>query len=224
MGAASGTPASSATHFCAHGAIGRISQTTTHHQGIDVPQGSGLALRFRQQVLVGEVKPTDGIMRKAFSVTSTPAMVVVDSKGKRHVYKGAFERSAMEAYLKTFTSESVEADLGVREGLDSKYFNSQSYSEAETGTYPSRFDPFKVLGLPRSKKIPSKETLKSVYKEAAAKWHPDKCQTGKSECEKRMSEIALAKTVLSDGRKLQQWEAWRDDEANTRKSGQRSEL
>lgn len=185
---------------------------------------TALALRFRQQVLVGQVKPTDGTMRKAFSVTSLDSMVVVDSKAKRHIYSGVFERSAIEKFLKTFTSQSLGADKDVREGLESQYFNSQSYSESETSTYPKRFDPWRVLGLPRSHTIPATETLKSVYKEVAKKWHPDKCQTGKRECEQRMSETALAKNVLSDGRRLQQWEAWLEDEAKSRSSGGRSEF
>merc|ERR1712232_1209548 len=146
------------------------------------------------------------------------------AKAKRHVYKGVFERSAMEKFLKTFTSDSLDADKDVREDLESEYFNSQSYSAAETSTYPKGFDPWRVLGLPRSKAIPATETLKSVYKEVAKQWHPDKCQTGKSECEKRMSATALAKHVLSDGRRLQQWEAWREDEANSRSYGGRSEF
>jgi len=185
---------------------------------------TALALRFRQQVLVGQVKPTDGIMRKAFSVTSLDSMVVVDSKAKRHVYKGLFKRSDMEKFLKTFTSDSLDADKDVREGLDSAYFNSQSYSEAEISTYPKGFNPWKVLGLPRSKRIPLTETLKSAYKEVAKKWHPDKCQTSVSECEKRMTETGLAKSVLSDSRRLQQWEAWREDEAKSRSYGGRSEF
>merc|ERR1712048_1396925 len=122
----------------------------------------------------------------------------------------------MEKFLKTFTSDSPEADKDVREGLESEYFNSQSYSAAETSTYPKRFDPWRILGLPRSKTIPAPETLKSRYKEVAKKWHPDKCQTKKSECEQRMSETALAKDVLSDGRRLQQREAWLEDEAKSR--------
>ena len=69
-------------------------------------------------------------MRKAFSVTSLDSMVVVDSKAKRHVYKGVFERSAMDKFLKSFTSDSDDADKDVREGLESEYFNTQSYSEA----------------------------------------------------------------------------------------------
>merc|ERR1712039_1001245 len=143
---------------------------------------------------------------------------------KRHVYKGAFERSAIEKFLKTFTSDSPSADKDVRDGLEKENFNSQSYSEAETSTYPKRFDPWKVLGLPRSQSLPDMETLKSTYKEVAKKWHPDKCQTSKSECERRMSETALAKNVLSDGRRLQQWEAWREDDAKKRSHGGRSEL
>lgn len=185
---------------------------------------TAMALRFRQQLLVGQVKPTDGTLRKAFSVKSLDSMVVVDSKAKRHIYSGVFELSAIEKFIKAFTSHSLDADKDVREGLESQYFNSQSYSESETSTYPKRFDPWRVLGLPRSNTIPATETLKSVYKEVAKKWHPDKCQTGKRQCEQRMSETALAKNVLSDGRRLQQWEAWLEDEAKSRSSGGRSEF
>merc|ERR1712232_933453 len=148
---------------------------------------TSLALRFRKQVLVGQVKPTDGTMRKAFSVTSLDSIVVVDSKAKRHFYKGVFKRYDIEQFLKTFTPDLLDADENVREGLESEYFRSQSYSAAETSTYPKRFDPWRVLGLPRSKTIPPTETLKAAYKDAAKKWHPDKCQTSKRECEQRMS-------------------------------------
>jgi len=182
---------------------------------------TALALRFRQQVLVGEVKPTDGNMRKAFSVKALESMIVIDSSAKRHVYKGAFTRAAMETYLTSFTSDSLDADSHLQDGLEAENFKSQSYSEAETATYPKGFDPFRVLGLPSSKTVPAKDKLKSAYKEAAKRWHPDKCQTDKTKCEKRMSETALANTVLSDGRRLQQWEAWREDEAKQRSYGGR---
>ncbi|CAE8679154.1 unnamed protein product, partial [Polarella glacialis] len=76
------------------------------------------------------------------------------------------------------------------------------------------FNPWTALGLPRSTRIPSKEDLKAAYKAGAKKWHPDKCQAKKkSECEDRMADTSLAFTVLSDSRRLQQWEAWREDEA-----------
>jgi len=184
---------------------------------------TGLALRFRKHMLVGQVKPTDGTMRKAFAVASTDSMVVVDAKAKRHMYKGRFERASMEEFLKKFTSDVSDANDDVRDSLKKENFGSSGkYFDAEN-TFPAHFDPWRVLGLPRSTSIPAAETLKSTYKAVAKKWHPDKCQTSKSECERRMSETALAKHVLSDGRRLQQWEAWRQDEAENRKYG-RSDL
>merc|ERR1712151_474140 len=84
----------------------------------------------------------------------------------------------------------------------------QAYSDAESQSFPKGFNPWTVLGLPKQRSIPSSEDLKAAYKNAAKKWHPDKCQGKKSECEAKMAQTALANNVLSDGRRLQQWEAW----------------
>lgn len=89
------------------------------------------------------------------------------------------------------------------------------YTDARKLEFPKGFDPFKTLGIAKKGKdgldLPEKDTLKKAYKKAALKWHPDRCKGDKDKCEKKMAEVALAQEVLSDNRKLQQWDATQVD-------------
>jgi len=110
----------------------------------------------------------------------------------------------------------------------------QSYSTAESADgrgFPKGFNPWKILSLTPSQNLPDKQSLKNAYRGASKQWHPDKCgarqaklntrarqrksATGKlptrEVCEDRISQITLAHEVLTDSRRLQQWEAWRED-------------
>lgn len=188
---------------------------TTSPKGEPPALVKALAVHFRQRLLLGEVKASDMTLRNSFSVKTPPAIIVIDTSGKRHVYDGVFKREPIEKYLKDFSAASPIADLHNVAAAQTEHIRvkKQSYSDAETRTYPKGFNPWTALDLPRSRTVPSKEDLKIAYKVAAKKWHPDKCRTNKKECESRMSEAALANAVLSDGRQLQQWEAWRQDMA-----------
>lgn len=101
------------------------------------------------------------------------------------------------------------------------------YTDAKPIKFTGKFDPFKVLGLPKSKKLPAADVLKKAFKKGALQWHPDRCKRTRKieECETRMEEVKLAQEVLSDDRKLMQWEAWREDKVlgpRRREPGQRS--
>jgi len=88
-----------------------------------------------------------------------------------------------------------------------------AYTDAKPLSFKGNFDPFKVLDLPRSQSLPASDVLKKAFKKAALKWHPDRCKRTNpiEECESRMEEVKLAQDVLSDDRRLQQWEAWDED-------------
>lgn len=88
-----------------------------------------------------------------------------------------------------------------------------AYTDAKPLRFKGTFDPFKVLGLPKEQALPAAAVLKKAFKKGALKWHPDRCKrsTPIEECEARMEEVHLAQDVLSDERKLQQWEAWDED-------------
>lgn len=98
---------------------------------------------------------------------------------------------------------------------------SSAYTDAKPLKFRGTFDPFKALDLPRATELPAADVLKKSFKKAALQWHPDRCSRRKDttpeECENKMEEAKLAQEVLSDDRKLQQWEAWDED----RKSGSR---
>lgn len=100
------------------------------------------------------------------------------------------------------------------------------YTDAKPLVFKGAFDPWKVLELPRSQSLPANDVLKKAFKKAALKWHPDRCKrtTPIEECETRMEEVKLAQDVLSDDRRLQQWEAWDEDRrgGGPRRQGQRS--
>ena len=59
-------------------------------------------------------------------------------------------------------------------------------------------DYYDVLGV---KKDASKAAIKSAYRKAALKWHPDKNQDKKKEAEKKFKEINEAYQVVSDEKK-----------------------
>jgi hypothetical protein len=192
---------------------------TTSAQGKPPSLVTALAVRFSQLVLIGEVKASDMTLRNAFSVTDLPAVVVVDEAAKRHRYQGAFKREQIEAFLAGFAAKSPVRSLHDSDAPQTQRVKvkKQAYSDTETQEYPNGFDPWRALELPRSRSVPSTESLKTAYKTVAKKWHPDKCKVGKKKCETRMSEAALANRVLSDVRQLQHWEAWRDDSLKKKK-------
>lgn len=91
-------------------------------------------------------------------------------------------------------------------------FAQGSYTDAKPLKFRGNFDPFRVLQLPKGK-LPPADIVKKAFKKGALRWHPDRCKrtTPVEECETRMEEVKLAQEVLSDDRKLQQWEAWDED-------------
>lgn len=84
---------------------------TTSSKGAPPSLVTALALRFRQRLLVGEVKASDVQLRNAFSVVAPPAIIVMDSTGGKHVYKGAFKRTPIEAFFQRFVATSPILDL-----------------------------------------------------------------------------------------------------------------
>jgi len=90
---------------------------TTSAKGDPPSLVTALAVRFRQRLLIGEVKASDMTLRSAFSVQSPPAIVVTDDGGKRHVFKGAFKRSSIEAFLETFQATSPDNRLHAGSGV-----------------------------------------------------------------------------------------------------------
>lgn len=64
-------------------------------------------------------------------------------------------------------------------------------------------DYYEILGV---KKDASKSDIKSAYRKAALKWHPDKNQDNKTEAEKKFKEINEAYQVLSDDKKKQAYD------------------
>merc|ERR1719216_323841 len=82
------------------------------------------------------------------------------------------------------------------------------YTDVKPMKFKEGFNPFKVLEMPRDEELPEQGVLKKAFKKAALKWHPDRCKrtNPEADCEARMEEVKLAQEVLSDGRRLQQWE------------------
>lgn len=93
---------------------------TTSPKGAPPSLVTALAVRFRQRLLIGEVKASDMTLRSAFSVQTPPAMVVTDDGGKRHVFKGAFKRSSIEDFLKTFQAVSHDKRLHAGKGVQTE--------------------------------------------------------------------------------------------------------
>lgn len=61
-----------------------------------------------------------------------------------------------------------------------------------------QLDYYKILAVPRDA---SKEQIAKAYRRLAQRWHPDKHPNDRSAAEKKMREINLAVTVLSDAKK-----------------------
>jgi len=225
--------------FLKHPRVAKAMVFTTSEKGEPPPLVRALSVKFRQRMLIAEVKASDTTLRKAFSVDGAkdiPRVVVTDTDYKRHVFPPkaspkAMARSSIESFLERFAlparNPGLHADFSSTQSAGAAEHGrtkKQSYSDADSAaSYPhKRFNPWRVLGLPESKRIPDAGTLKKAYKDMAKKNHPDKCQEKqKKTCEDRMSEGILAQDVLSDGRRLQQWEAWRRENAV---GGRRSEF
>ncbi len=65
-------------------------------------------------------------------------------------------------------------------------------------------DLYEILGV---KKEASDQEIKTAYRKAALKWHPDK-HKGDKEAEQKFKEINMAYEVLSDQKKRQQYDAF----------------
>lgn len=212
-------------NFLKHPRTAKAMFFTTSGKGDPPPLVRALSMKFRQRMLVGEVKASDTTLRKAFNLggaKDVPRVVVTDTEFKRHVFPEKsstkmMTRPNIESFLQKFALPEREQDLHTDffqspEATEHVKVKRQSYSDADSAiSYPhKRFNPWKVLGLKESKQIPNGEMLKKAYKAVAKQNHPDKCQEKqKKSCEDKMAEATLAQDVLSDGRKLQQWEAWR---------------
>lgn len=69
-------------------------------------------------------------------------------------------------------------------------------------------DYYEILGL---KKEATKADIKSAYRKAALKWHPDKNQNNKAEAETKFKEINEAYQVLSDEQKKKTYDQFGHD-------------
>lgn len=220
------------------GSVNKAIFFTTAAKNKDVPVlVRSLAIQYRHRLLVAEVKASDTMLRKAFSVDSPPALVLVKKgDGKRIPYTGpknSFKREDIARFLDQYKakdplpelhSEFQAASAAINSATQNVKVKKQAYSNADSAdgrNFPRGFNPWKILQLTPSKSIPDAGDLKTAYRTAAKKFHPDKCKTAKADCEKKMSSATLANDVLSDSRKLQQWEAWRED---TKSGTKRQEL
>merc|ERR1712190_109073 len=116
--------------------------------------------------------------------------VVTDIEFKRHMFptnanSKMMTRPNIESFLEKFALPEREPNLHTdlfqspnAMGTEHVKVKRQSYSDADsTISYPhKRFNPWKVLGLKESKKVPSGEALKKAYKAMAMQNHPDKCR------------------------------------------------
>jgi len=66
-------------------------------------------------------------------------------------------------------------------------------------------DYYEILGISRSASV---EEIKSSYRKAALKWHPDRNPENKSEAEVKFRECTEAYSVLSDGQKRQVYDTY----------------
>ena len=66
-------------------------------------------------------------------------------------------------------------------------------------------DFYEVLGVSRTASV---EEIKSAYRQAALKWHPDRNPQNKEEAEVRFRECTEAYTVLSDTQKRQVYDTY----------------
>ena len=69
----------------------------------------------------------------------------------------------------------------------------------------SQRDYYEVLGVARTAAV---EEIKSAYRKAALKWHPDRNPENKSEAEVKFRECTEAYSVLSDGQKRQIYDTY----------------
>ncbi|RMZ91765.1 hypothetical protein DV736_g1025, partial [Chaetothyriales sp. CBS 134916] len=70
---------------------------------------------------------------------------------------------------------------------------------------PPSIEPYTVLGIERTATV---DQVKSAYRKAALKWHPDKASAEeKDEAHKKFQEVALAYAVLSDERRRKRYDA-----------------
>src|SRR5258707_15087803 len=66
-------------------------------------------------------------------------------------------------------------------------------------------DYYEVLGVTKTASV---EEIKSAYRKAALKWHPDRSPENKEEAEHRFRECTEAYSVLSDTRKRQIYDTY----------------
>ena len=66
-------------------------------------------------------------------------------------------------------------------------------------------DFYEVLGVSRTATL---EEVKSAYRKAALKWHPDRNPENKTEAETRFRECTEAYSVLSDPQKKQIYDTY----------------
>merc|ERR1711959_780894 len=79
----------------------------------------------------------------------------------------------------------------------------------DTHTMPGLAKFYTVLGL--TTQNPSEKELKSAYKKAALKHHPDRNPKDKEGAEKRFKECAEAYSVLSDPKKKQVYDVYGEE-------------
>ncbi len=66
-------------------------------------------------------------------------------------------------------------------------------------------DYYEVLGVSRTAAV---EEIKSAYRKAALKWHPDRSPENKAEAEVKFRECTEAYSVLSDAQKRQMYDTY----------------
>src|SRR5881392_529284 len=66
-------------------------------------------------------------------------------------------------------------------------------------------DYYEVLGIARTAAV---DEIKSAYRKAALKWHPDRNPENKSEAEVKFRECTEAYSVLSDAQKRQIYDTY----------------
>ena len=66
---------------------------------------------------------------------------------------------------------------------------------------------YEVLGVSETA---TKDEIRKAYKKLAIKWHPDKNQDNKEEAEEKFKAISEAYAVLSDPKKKEEWESYRN--------------